>query len=588
MSSASEKAISRLLNQFSDSDRIRKLLEAFIERFDDSTDILNDLKSNRDLATANGYWLNVLGDIVGISRPSEHLNDDYIFTYRSALEQLLRDLDCLTTGTVYNPVDGIVLPFGNYEKRLEGLETIVRNYPSFSNYLSYSNEFNGRWTKAIATDQLIDNYILGPDGIDLSASTFILDSSNSYHRFYLTPNTPSDYFFIALKQGNKRWSALQHTGLANSVAWFDLELGVTGQKQANVESHSIQEIGGGWFLCMVCFSSVPSGGNFSVYAANSNGGIQTSGDGSTPSLYMFGALGYVSVRTQLPLIKTSGSSVATQASTYEATNHGNLFGVPLKITPLDYVYTGVSYSKPIMSLTDESRKSITFAFIFDEDDGNYYWQLSGSGFEAINIMCQDTDADMVPDNFHQNIESTFTFEKIANNSIKVIVKSTVDETEFEEEILFEDPLIQFPIGDYQWYVGCNGLLTGQWNCLIELGEEYDLGDSNKAYSALGDLDGGHYNGLEGIKTGIAEDDETYRFFINAKALATLKKSTVQDIYTFISDTFDISARITTGDTGEIIVEIDEFLTNQQRFLLQKYAPKAGGTILWIINWPESE
>lgn len=80
---ATSQALGRLLNQYSDSERIRDLLTDIFARLEDSNDILDDLLTKRDLNTATGVWLDILGDIVGVSRPYKALSADNIFTFKS-------------------------------------------------------------------------------------------------------------------------------------------------------------------------------------------------------------------------------------------------------------------------------------------------------------------------------------------------------------------------------------------------------------------------------------------------------------------------------------------------------------------------
>ena len=74
---------SRLLDQFRVSTNLKALLDVINERFDDSDALLEYLQYYRFLDTSSGVWLDTIGDIVGIPRPYDQI-DDGIFTYKSA------------------------------------------------------------------------------------------------------------------------------------------------------------------------------------------------------------------------------------------------------------------------------------------------------------------------------------------------------------------------------------------------------------------------------------------------------------------------------------------------------------------------
>jgi len=80
---ATTQAIERLLNQYSDAPDEQALITDIFARIEDSNDILNDLLTLRDIDSAEGVWLDILGAIVGVERPYKELSSDYIFTFKS-------------------------------------------------------------------------------------------------------------------------------------------------------------------------------------------------------------------------------------------------------------------------------------------------------------------------------------------------------------------------------------------------------------------------------------------------------------------------------------------------------------------------
>ncbi|NIV93784.1 DUF2612 domain-containing protein [candidate division KSB1 bacterium] len=76
------KAIARLLNEFSDGENWEKLFTAIAARFEDTDIVLSGLLLMRTIETAEGVWLDQVGEIVGFSRPAEEVSDSGIFTLK--------------------------------------------------------------------------------------------------------------------------------------------------------------------------------------------------------------------------------------------------------------------------------------------------------------------------------------------------------------------------------------------------------------------------------------------------------------------------------------------------------------------------
>ncbi len=77
------KAIGRLLNQFSDGPNWQALLTAVAARFEDTDIVLEGLLLYRTIETAEGVWLDQVGEIVGFVRPAEEVPDSNVFTLKS-------------------------------------------------------------------------------------------------------------------------------------------------------------------------------------------------------------------------------------------------------------------------------------------------------------------------------------------------------------------------------------------------------------------------------------------------------------------------------------------------------------------------
>ena len=113
MSARSNKAVGRLLNQFSDVDNWDSILTAFAARLDDTDIVLEGLLLYRTLDTAEGVWLDNVGVIVGYPRPPKEVADAGIFTLKAIGEsdvpaQGLSSL-FLLDGGVLTSLDGLPL-----------------------------------------------------------------------------------------------------------------------------------------------------------------------------------------------------------------------------------------------------------------------------------------------------------------------------------------------------------------------------------------------------------------------------------------------------------------------------------------------
>ena len=78
-----DKAVNRILNQFSASLRFVELLTSLVARLEEVDDLLASLATLRWIDTAEGVWLDTVGEIIGIPRFfGEHAGP--FFAYKSA------------------------------------------------------------------------------------------------------------------------------------------------------------------------------------------------------------------------------------------------------------------------------------------------------------------------------------------------------------------------------------------------------------------------------------------------------------------------------------------------------------------------
>jgi hypothetical protein len=135
MGARATKAVSRLLNQFSDGPNWIDFMTAIAARLEDTDIVLSGLLLSRTLDTAEGVWLDQVGDIVGYPRPAEEVADAGIFTLKS-----IGDPDNAAQGfSSLSALDGGVLTsiYGNPLSTLAD-DTTYRKYLKGKVFATYS------------------------------------------------------------------------------------------------------------------------------------------------------------------------------------------------------------------------------------------------------------------------------------------------------------------------------------------------------------------------------------------------------------------------------------------------------------------
>jgi len=82
--SVKDTGLDRVINEFTESHNLLALLEAFLNRLDDSESILVDLRDKRSIDNATGVWLDIVGDIVGLNRPLASVSVDSLLKIEDA------------------------------------------------------------------------------------------------------------------------------------------------------------------------------------------------------------------------------------------------------------------------------------------------------------------------------------------------------------------------------------------------------------------------------------------------------------------------------------------------------------------------
>lgn len=145
------------------------------------------------------------------------------------------------------------------------------------------------------------NALIGPDGYatadgiipasDVSGTTD--HGVSSQVAFLSTDDMPTVTASCYFKKGSKDWVFLRFNYLTTGRAWFNVNTGVVGSKEASITSSAISSAGGGWYRCSVVFNQpaarAAANHTFGFYCADADATTTCTGNGSTVGTYAWGA-----------------------------------------------------------------------------------------------------------------------------------------------------------------------------------------------------------------------------------------------------------------------------------------------------------
>jgi hypothetical protein len=156
-----------------------------------------------------------------------------------------------------------------------------------TNIALYSEQFNdASWQKINAT--VSANSTTAPNGT-LTADKLIDNAVNSPHYVLSTNASTSNITTVSFfaKKAERNFALVFLNNTAATAAWFDLDSGTIGDKQAAVLSHSIVSAGNGWYRCTATFASI-SANDFCISVASANNVFSYVGDGVS-GIFIWGA-----------------------------------------------------------------------------------------------------------------------------------------------------------------------------------------------------------------------------------------------------------------------------------------------------------
>lgn len=240
-------------------------------------------------ASVKGHTTNYDGDANGL------------FTYTSpSTKYIFNSAGILVPGTTlrcdYDPVT--LLPKGLL---IEEQRT---------NLALRSADLGTTWGVFNATNSL--NAATAPDGT-ATADKIVEDATTNEHgtnQNITIANTTAYTWSVYAKAGERSWIVLNPYDGSSHKTWFDLANGVVGTNAAG-NTASIQEVGGGWYRCIVTRTSGGTSGIFQLIVTTADNTSSYAGD-ITKGVYFWGAqLEAGSFPTSY--IPTAGSTVTRAA-----------------------------------------------------------------------------------------------------------------------------------------------------------------------------------------------------------------------------------------------------------------------------------
>ena len=199
--------------------------------------------------------------------------------------------------------------------------------PQRTNLLTYSSSFdNAAYTKRNST--ISANAIISPDGTT-NADKIQEDTSNDRHDIYQDFSCTNGVTYtqtIFAKQGERRYCFLSFgsPNINTNNSFFDLQEGVVVSSPSGVTS-SIENMGNGWYRCVITATAVGSGVAYLVSGPSNNGTSISYQGVSGSGIFIWGAqLELGSYPTSY--IPTTSASVTRNADVISKTGISSLIG----------------------------------------------------------------------------------------------------------------------------------------------------------------------------------------------------------------------------------------------------------------------
>ena len=194
-------------------------------------------------------------------------------------------------------------------------EGILHESEARTNLLTSSGDVSGTgWTGSMTRGAVTAGSPLGTYQTISPVSNGIVDIAIRY-QLGKTLTSGATYVTSSLVKysAGSGWFILRpyDTGLGGRRAWFDLQNGVVGTKDADVLDYGMIDYGDGWWLCWASDNVSSTSGGFIVEVPNSNGGFSASAD----DVILIAGTQYEQGTTPSSYIPTTSSTVTRAAET---------------------------------------------------------------------------------------------------------------------------------------------------------------------------------------------------------------------------------------------------------------------------------
>jgi hypothetical protein len=119
----------------------------------DSDDMIVELATKRHIDTAEGIWLNQIGEIIGLVRPEAFVSDDEIFTYKDVggsddVDKAFATYPATTGGKYQDAIggltiDGVPMDDSDYRQAIKGKANNTRKFGSLKTVTLFCRDVFG-------------------------------------------------------------------------------------------------------------------------------------------------------------------------------------------------------------------------------------------------------------------------------------------------------------------------------------------------------------------------------------------------------------------------------------------------------------
>jgi hypothetical protein len=159
----------------------------------------------------------------------------------------------------------------------------------YTNKLTYSEDFSN-WTLIDSGDVVVDDIDIGPDKRTIGSS-IAADSTSGQHGVSNTALlTAEDHTFSAwTKPGTNNWCKLEISSLTNVYGYFNVSTGALGATPSNMTIGIKGPYLGNYYRVWGKFVATAATHTMRILPASADNNDTTSGDASTPNIYVWGA-----------------------------------------------------------------------------------------------------------------------------------------------------------------------------------------------------------------------------------------------------------------------------------------------------------